>query len=105
VSGAPDRIVVIDHRSRAIVRGTVVEAWGARVRLESQDGGRTLKVWITDPPNTFDTPPRDASATNPKDPHYPMACPGPLHDWTGRFTKPQSWACRRCGLIARSLPL
>lgn len=54
------RLSVIDHRrvdpatNKKLpgmpVRGLVVEAWDVQVESMLQDDGRTLKVWITDPP-------------------------------------------------------
>jgi hypothetical protein len=51
------RVSVIDHRrvdpvdnNGFPVRGLVIEARGSRISIDVQDDGRTLKVWITDPP-------------------------------------------------------
>ena len=51
---AVTRFEVIDHRTGdpaegLPLRGRIVVAWPASVKLSYQDGGRTLKVFLTDP--------------------------------------------------------
>lgn len=42
-----DRVVLIDHRWEAAYPGIVFEQRDVHVRLEVQDDGRTLKVFVT----------------------------------------------------------
>lgn len=43
------RFEVIDHRKDAPTPGRVVVAYDARIQVSTQDDGRTMKVFLSDP--------------------------------------------------------
>jgi hypothetical protein len=42
------RITVVDHRAGAQPFGRVFEAWNINLDISIQDGGRTLKLFVTE---------------------------------------------------------
>jgi hypothetical protein len=43
------RVEVIDHRKNAPHYGRAFVAWHVKAEIDVQDGGRTLKVFVSDP--------------------------------------------------------